>query len=90
MHSRCRLFTRLGNGGRNILRADSLKQVDLSMTKLIPVTETKWFEFRCEIFSFNHPYFSHLERISTNPREAKSLRRLNSDRIVEFALKFYF
>jgi hypothetical protein len=48
-----------GNSGRNILRADKLIQVDVSLMKEFPFTETKRLEFRAEFFNIaNHPVFN--------------------------------
>lgn len=81
----------LGTGGRNILRADHLTQLDVSITKLIPVTETKRFEFRGEIFNAaNHPVFQAPGTNIDLSSGGQVTATLNSDRIIEFALKFIF
>ncbi len=84
------LYT-LGNGGRNILRADSLRQIDISVSKQIPITESKRFEFRGEIFNlFNHPVFSGPGTNIDQTSGGQVTATLNSDRIIELALKFVF
>jgi hypothetical protein len=48
----------LGTGGRNILRGDNLKQVDVSVSKDIPITEATRLQFRAEFFNIaNHATF---------------------------------
>ena len=48
-----------GNGGRNTLRADSLKQVDFTLLKMFPITERTALQFRAEMFNVtNHPNFA--------------------------------
>lgn len=50
---------RYGTGGRNILRSDGLKQLDFTVMKLFPITESKSLEFRSEFFNVtNHPTFA--------------------------------
>ncbi len=47
-----------GNLGRNTFYGPSYKQIDFSILKKTPVTESKNFEFRAEMFNlFNHPNF---------------------------------
>jgi hypothetical protein len=81
----------LGTGGRDVLRAGDLIQTDLAAIKEFPFTEAKRLEFRAEFFNIaNHPAFaapvSNINQASGGQVSATS----NSDRIVEFALKFYF
>lgn len=84
------LYT-FGNGGRNILRADNLTQIDLAVIKQIPITESKRFEFRGEIFNlFNHPVFMAPGTNIDQTSGGQVTATLNSDRIVELALKFFF
>jgi len=48
-----------GNLGRDALRGPSIGQLDLTMSKKIPVTETKYFEFRAECYNLmNSPVFA--------------------------------
>ena len=80
-----------GNSGRNILRADNLSQVDLSLLKDFVFSETRRLQFRAEFFNVgNHPVFA----IPGTPINASSggqaSSTLNSNRIIELALKFHF
>ena len=48
-----------GNGGRNILRADNLTQLDVSLMKEFLFSEVRRLEFRAESFNMtNHPVFN--------------------------------
>jgi len=80
-----------GNSGRNILRADNLIQVDLSLMKDFPFSESKRLEFRAESFNIaNHPVFNAPVTTINLASAGQVASTLNSDRILEFALKFYF
>lgn len=81
----------IGTSGRNILRADTLNQVDLSVMKEIPFTETKRLQFRGEFFNlFNHPVFAAPGTSIDQGSGGQVSGTLNSNRIIEFALKFMF
>jgi len=48
-----------GNGGRNILRANGIKEVDFSMLKTIRFDEVRALQLRAEVFNIlNHPTFA--------------------------------
>ncbi|MCU1262274.1 MAG: Cna domain protein, partial [Bryobacterales bacterium] len=80
-----------GNGGRNILRGDRLTQVDVSLLKDFPITETKRLEFRAEFFNIgNHPVFANPGTAINATSGGQVSSTLNSNRILEFALKMYF
>jgi hypothetical protein len=52
--------TDIGNVGRNCLRGPRQVNLDLAFAKLIPVAESRNFEFRAEFFNlFNHPNFAN-------------------------------
>jgi hypothetical protein len=81
----------LGSGGRNILRSDKLVQVDLSAVKQFPITEAKRVEFRAEFFNVgNHPVFASPVTNVNQASGGQISSTANSNRILEFALKFYF
>jgi hypothetical protein len=80
-----------GDAGRNILTAERLMQLDVSLLKDFPVHESLHVQFRAEFFNiFNHPVFaapvSNVD-ISSGGQVSSTL---NSDRILEFALKIIF
>lgn len=82
---------RYGTGGRNILRSDGLKQIDFTVMKDFPVTETKQFEFRAEFFNaLNHPTFSAPGTSVNSATGAQVSSTLNAARIIQLALKFRF
>jgi len=80
-----------GNSGRNILQADGLKQLDLTLEKRFKIVETRQLEFRAEAFnSLNHPTFS-APNATVGPSSAGIVTStLNANRILQFALKLYF
>jgi hypothetical protein len=82
---------RYGTGGRNILRADGLKQVDFTVMKLFPITEGKEIEFRGEFFNaLNHPTFAAPGTNINSSSGAQIGSTLNAARIIQFALRFRF
>lgn len=80
-----------GNAGRNILRADSLSQLNLSVSKEFSFTEIRRLQFRGEFFNIlNHPVFNAPGTSINATSGGQVSSTLNSNRIIEFALKFYF
>jgi hypothetical protein len=80
-----------GDLGRDTLRSDWIRNLDLSIFKQFPVTESKRFEFRVEMFnstnafvlgipatSLESPSFGAVTSTATNPRQ------------IQLGLKFYF
>jgi len=52
--------TDIGDVGRNCLRGPRQVNLDFSLAKLFPVSESETFEFRAEFFNlFNHPNFAN-------------------------------
>jgi hypothetical protein len=52
--------TDIGDVGRNCLRGPRQVNLDFSLAKLFPVSESQTFEFRAEFFNmFNHPNFAN-------------------------------
>jgi hypothetical protein len=80
-----------GNSGRNILRGANLTQVDLSLSKQFPINESTRAEFRAEFFNLaNHPVFAIPGTSINSTSGGQVSSTLNSNRIIEFALKMYF
>ncbi len=80
-----------GNSGRNILTADGLKQLDLTLAKHFPITETKRIDLRMEVFNLtNTPTFSSPASAIDSTNGGRVTSTLNAARILQFALKFYF
>ncbi len=82
---------RYGTGGRNILRADGLKQVDFTVIKTFPFSEKRGLEFRAEMFNlFNHPTFAAPTTTINTSSGGQVSSTLNAARIVQMALKLRF
>jgi hypothetical protein len=80
-----------GNSGRNILRANGLKQLDYTVMKLFPVTEGSYFEFRAEMFNIlNHPTFAAPTTAINNAAGGQVTTTLNAARIIQLALRYRF
>lgn len=81
----------IGTGGRNILRGDNLTQLDVSILKDIVIREAKRVQFRAEFFNIgNHPVFANPGTNIDQGSGGQVSGTLNSNRIIEFALKFLF
>jgi hypothetical protein len=82
---------RYGTGGRNILRADGLKNLDFAVMKRFPITEAKEMELRGEFFNLtNHPTFAAPGTNINSSSGAQVGSTLNPARIIQLALKFRF
>jgi hypothetical protein len=80
-----------GTLGRNSLRSDATKNLDFSLFRRFPVTETAGFEFRAESFNLtNTAIFDLPNRTLGNPNFGVVTKTRNSPRILQFALKFIF
>jgi hypothetical protein len=80
-----------GDGARNILRANGLKQVDFTMMKVFPIRERTNLQFRAEMFNIlNHPTFSAPSTAINNSSGGQVGTTLNAARIIQLALKLQF
>jgi hypothetical protein len=80
-----------GNSGRNILRSDGLVNFDITLKKNFIFSEQRRLEFRAEAFNiFNHPTFSAPNATIGSSSAGIVTSTLNSNRILQGALKFYF
>ena len=80
-----------GNLGRNSLRADWARNLDFSIFRDFPITETKRVQFRFESFNlFNTPVFGTPDQSFTDPTFGQVFSTANSPRQLQFGLKFYF
>jgi TonB dependent receptor len=80
-----------GTLGRNSLRSDATKNLDFSLFRRFPVTETAGFEFRAESFNLtNTPIFNRPNNTLGNPNFGVVTSTRNEPRILQFALKFLF
>ena len=66
-------------------------QLDMALLKNFPITESKYLQFRAEVFNmFNHPVFAAPVTNINIPSGGQVSATLNSDRILELALKLFF
>lgn len=80
-----------GNAGLYILRSDGLKQLDFTVMKDFPITESKKLQFRAEMFNIlNHPTFSAPSSAINSSSAGQVSSTLNAARIIQLALKFTF
>lgn len=80
-----------GNGGRNILKADKLVQLDLTVMKNFRFDEKRGLEFRAEMFNIlNHPVFAAPSTAINSSSGAQVTSTLNSARVIQLALKLRF
>lgn len=79
-----------GNIGRNVLRQDSVKNVDFSIAKEFRVSEHQHIEFRGEFFNlFNHPNFAAPDGNFSDATFGQVLSASNP-RFIQFGLKYLF
>jgi len=80
-----------GTEGRYALRADWFKNLDLSVFREFPVSESKRFEFRAEMYNFtNTPTWGIPVNDLNNGRFGQILKTRSTERQIQMALKFYF
>ena len=80
-----------GNAGRNILRAQTLKQANLSVERTFYITERYRLQFRGEFFNaLNHPTFGTPGTNITATSGGQISSTVNSGRVIQMALKLYF
>ena len=80
----------LGNSGVGVVRGPGLTGFDLSLQKRFSVTESKYFEFRCEFFNLtNTPQFGAPDRGVFNATFGE-ITSAQGERAIQFALKFLF
>lgn len=82
---------RYGTGGRDILLANGLKDLDFSLLKNFKLTESKTLEFRAETFNLtNHPTFSAPSTNVNSSSGGAVTSVLDPARNIQLALKLYF
>ena len=81
-----------GNLGRDTLRSDRFKNLDLSLFKQFPITESKRLEFRFETFNLtNTPVWGVPDvNISDGNKFGTISSTANTARQLQFGLKLYF
>jgi hypothetical protein len=77
---------------RTICCGPGLIDWDFSVHKKIPLSETKYFQFRAEIFNvFNHTNYSNPDGgFSDGPTSFGKIATAADPRLLQFALKFFF
>lgn len=80
-----------GNLGRNPFRGDWRRNLDLSLFRQFPFSETMKLEFRCEAFNLtNTPVFAIPDSFVSDPNFGQVSSTANTERQIQLALKFYF
>ena len=80
-----------GDMGRNSLRTDWRKNLDVSFFRGFQVGESKKIEFRMEAFNVtNTPVFAMPDNNITDPNFGQVSATANTERQLQLALKFYF
>jgi hypothetical protein len=84
----------LGNFGtarRTICCGPGLNNSDVSVQKEFPLSESKHFEFRWDIFNVaNHTHFFNIDGNITDGSNFGIAKKVADPRLMQFALKFYF
>ncbi len=77
---------------RSICCGPGLEDWDFGIHKKIAIDETRYFQFRAELFNvFNHTNFYNPDgHFSDGPTEFGKITEAQDPRLVQFALKFYF
>ncbi|MDP9160999.1 MAG: TonB-dependent receptor [Acidobacteriota bacterium] len=81
----------LGNAPRAICCGPGISNFDFSVQKLVPIGESKHFEFRAEFFNiFNHTQFLNPDGNISDGADFGREKRVRDPRNVQFALKLAF
>jgi hypothetical protein len=84
-------FGTFGNLGRDTLRSDRFKNLDLSLFKEFPITESKRLEFRFETFNLtNTPVWAVPDVNISDTAFGTISSTANTARQLQFGLKLYF
>jgi hypothetical protein len=80
-----------GDLGRDSLRSDWYRNLDFSIFKVFPVTESKRFEFRLEMFNLTNAEVLSIPISSLeNPDFGQVTSTVTQPRQIQLGLKFYF
>jgi outer membrane receptor protein involved in Fe transport len=80
-----------GTAGRDILRSDPYKNIDLSLFRQFPITENKRLEFRFEMFNApNQVVYGLPDADSSDPTFGVVSSTANVARQIQFGLKLYY
>jgi hypothetical protein len=79
-----------GNAGPGIVRNPGITNLDFALQKKIPITESKYLEFRTEAFNIsNTPVFTQVGN-SLGGSSFGKITTAQAERQVQFGLKLYF
>ena len=82
---------RYGTARRTICCGPGLNNSDVSLQKEIPLSETKHFEFRWDVFNVaNHTHFYGVDGNITDGSNFGVAKKVADPRLMQFALKFYY
>ena len=85
------LLGRIGTARRTICCGPAINNFDFGLHKVFSLTESRYFEFRAEIFNmFNHTQFNNPDGNTTDGSDFGRIKRSREPRQVQFALKFFF
>lgn len=85
------LLGRFGNAPRSICCGPGIVNFDIAIHKNIPITETKYFEFRAEFFNaFNHTNFLNPDGETQDGSAFGKITASRDPRLIQLALKFFF
>jgi hypothetical protein len=79
-----------GNSGTGVVRMPGIKNLDYSLEKVIPITETKRLEFRAEAFNLtNTPLFTGVGN-TLGATNFGTITTAQAARQIQLGLKLYF
>ena len=82
---------RYGTAKRTICCGPGLNNSDASLQKEIPISESKHFEFRWDVFNVaNHTHFYNIDGNITDGSNFGIAHKVADPRLMQFALKLYF
>jgi Carboxypeptidase regulatory-like domain len=82
---------RYGTAKRTICCGPGLNNSDISVQKEIPISESKHFEFRWDVFNVaNHTKFFNVDGNITDGANFGIAKKVADPRLMQFALKFYY
>jgi hypothetical protein len=85
------LLGRYGTAKRTICCGPGLNTSDVSVQKEIPLSESKHFEFRWDVFNVaNHTHFYNVDGNTTDGGSFGVAHKVADPRLMQFALKLYF
>jgi hypothetical protein len=86
-----RLFGKIPDTKRTLCCGPGILNFDVSFLKRTDITETKYLEFRADLFNlFNHTQFTNPSGNTSDGGDFGRVTRARDPRLVQLALKFYF